>query len=882
MVKRLLAVGTGAAMLGATAMGALAAADLKDYPTMFVTDGTFNGAFVVGEKAAAVDNLAMTDIAASMKYKKVTGTAATKVEGDAWLVGTSSKKLEIVNSNATASSLAGETIRDINTFIGDDEMQALKDGKWNTNEKSYDYQQFLFFDAEPVIPSTSRIVKYVEDSDTDITADHLFIQNARQIARYKLEFSTVAQSDVTDSGGTADTSGTYLDDFENTQLTLLGNQYTVVLARRPGTPVDDSIKLTLMAGAARDTMLEGETKSYKVKDKDYDVSLSFIDTDECKFTVNGEGTNKLKVGETYILADKSEVGVSEVLYQDYAGGIHSCTFFVGAEKLELRDDEVQDATDSAGTTIAPSTHRMRVGSTDVDGANVIIIGTDNNATFTISTIELNMTAEDDYFVASGKKLSETIKAAGENEDALFAGALDMEYKGLSEEKTTDFKIKTNSVRRYQLRLLDGDGKSVDVPIAYAASNGNVTLGEEAYSGGRTSQKRMRLTEGEKIAKDDFFIVTGGTASDGSAKSYALQYKGADRQTKSSPKIKFKNLGSSEALEYSVTSLTTTGTTATLKLGGYSFVVDNRSAQGTDDFDVAVDFGGDGTVGHGASLTPAVAFVDNLGSQWAFTLTTGALNDSLTVSAVNGSIINASGTPLDGTVTTGVSGNSTNPNSITLTMSIPNADDYDNVVPNTLIWNITSSSDPEVRGAISGGLSLLTPEGKTNIAYGYTSLGTFLTHDTPSGDPQELTLKTPEKQRFPQIYITSGATTSSTEAAGELTAVAVVDATKLDSEVASVTAQNLVVVGGPCVNTVAAELLGSPADCTTGFTPGKARVKLFEHANGKVAMLVAGYSGADTRLAGKVVAHRASEFSGTEVEVEGTTYSDATISTPKAS
>src|SRR3989338_3051669 len=100
MVKRLAAVASGATMLGATAMGALAAADLSNYPSMFVTDGTFNGFFVVGEKAAAVDNLAMTDIASSMKVAKSTGTTTTTVEGDAWKVGTSSKKFELSNSNA--------------------------------------------------------------------------------------------------------------------------------------------------------------------------------------------------------------------------------------------------------------------------------------------------------------------------------------------------------------------------------------------------------------------------------------------------------------------------------------------------------------------------------------------------------------------------------------------------------------------------------------------------------------------------------------------------------------------------------------------------------------------------------------------------------------
>src|SRR3989338_3968454 len=136
MVKRLFAVGVGAAMIGATAMGALAAADLKTYPAMFVKDGTFNGYFVVGEKAASVDNLAMTDIASSMKYTKAaeTTSGSVKVEGDAWMVGTSSKKYEISNSNATDSNINGEQIRDVTNFIGSDELDALADGSWTTNE----------------------------------------------------------------------------------------------------------------------------------------------------------------------------------------------------------------------------------------------------------------------------------------------------------------------------------------------------------------------------------------------------------------------------------------------------------------------------------------------------------------------------------------------------------------------------------------------------------------------------------------------------------------------------------------------------------------------------------------------------------------------------
>ncbi|MDO8656554.1 MAG: hypothetical protein Q7K45_04910 [Nanoarchaeota archaeon] len=859
MVKRLFAVSTGAVMLGATAMGAMAA-DLNNYPGNFVTDGTFNGFFVVGEAASTTDNIAMTDIAVSMKVAGASSTATTTVEGDAWLVGTSAKKLEMVNSNASDSTLNGETFRDIATFIGDDELEALNDGKWITNENEFGYQQFIFFDAAPSgdtgALAGNRLVKYAEN-DADKTADHLYFANSRQIARYTLEFTSNAQSDVTDSAGTADTSGTYLDDFEDTTLSILGKTYTVVQARRPNAaPTSDSIKLLLMAGATSDTLLEGESKTYQIGDKTYDATLTFVDSDEAKFTVNGEQTNKLKDGDTYVLADKSEVGVSEILYQDYAGGVHSATFFLGARKLELKDTDTMDTS---------SSNALRVGSEDIEGANVIIEATDDNTTFSVSRIRLNITTQDEYFVGAGEKLSDVLVAAGDEKEMLFDGGFDVEYKGLSEEATHDIKLKTSSNRRYKLQVYDGDGNSVNIPVAYAVGNGNVTLGEETYSGTRNNQKRLRLVEGEQISKDDFFIVTGGTASDGSAKSYLLQYMGADRQTKTSPKIKFKNQGATETLEYSVTSQTGTGTVATLKLGGYSFTVENRTTQGLDDFDVAVDFAGDGTVTNAAAGAATVAFIDSYGSHWAF-----AWNITYSGNAGDGAADTNAGSP----------GNSSNPNWISLTQTTPNLDDYDNFVPTTVILNITSTSDPEVRVAQSG-LTLKTPEGETEVSYGYTAMGSYATLNAPSGDPQEFTLSYPEKQRLPQVYFTSGATSSSTTTGGDMVAVTVVDATKLDSEVASVSAQNLIVVGGPCVNTVAAELLGNPSVCTEGFSPGKARIKLFENANGKIAMLVAGHSGADTRLAGKVLAHRASELSGTEVVVEGTTYTDATISAPSA-
>src|SRR3989344_461562 len=145
-IKKIVALGVGATMMGATILGATAA-DLSDYPNFFLDGGQYDGVIVVRGDA---DSLAAVDIASNMYYagSGSSTTTTTSVQGDAWEVKTSSKKLEVANSNVTAASMDGETPRDINSFIGDEELNGLADQMWKTNEKDYNFQQFLFFDNQ--------------------------------------------------------------------------------------------------------------------------------------------------------------------------------------------------------------------------------------------------------------------------------------------------------------------------------------------------------------------------------------------------------------------------------------------------------------------------------------------------------------------------------------------------------------------------------------------------------------------------------------------------------------------------------------------------------------------------------------------------------------
>jgi len=75
----------------------------------------------------------------------------------------------------------------------------------------------------------------------------------------------------------------------------------------------------------------------------------------------------------------------------------------------------------------------------------------------------------------------------------------------------------------------------------------------------------------------------------------------------------------------------------------------------------------------------------------------------------------------------------------------------------------------------------------------------------------------------------------------------IGAFNLDSDIEDIYKDNLLVIGGPCSNAVAKELLGNYDPCTAGFEEGKAILRIFNLPE-SFAILAAGYSAEDTQKA----------------------------------
>jgi len=839
-IKRMIALGTGAIMVGSSVF---AAADLANYPAPFVKDGKFSGVLVVGDKAAAEDVIGISDIVSNLQFAatmavSVSGAGGSvATTGDTYKIG-GSRKLPITEDLVgVSSSSAPMTLRNVSVTSlggGGGELKALAPGRAVNSKGTAPYNQYLYL-LGPGTGGASGYVKYTEDN-TAKTTDYLYLKSGTELGRYVVEFTTALQSDVDDSTGSTSTTGTFLTDLQNTDLVMFGKTYSIVTARRL-TTLGNSADLTLMGGAAKDTLIEKQTKTYTVSGKDYEVTLSYVDTTSAQLTVNGQSTRKMNKGDTDRLADGTNVGISEILFQNFQGGIHSATFFIGAQKVQLKDTLVTDTT---------SSNNLKVDDTSITADPVIIEGTDDNSTFKINRITVNLTNDDTYYVPAGGLLSQSPDLR--KPQSLFTQNWDIQYAGLRVQPTQKIELTTSSDNQYVLKFVDGNGKTASLPIARATSTGaQMTPGDNG--------KPFINVENYSIAKDAYFVVTDTTQQRGQRKTFALQYKGADRIGADNHVLRFRDLGSGDTIEQSYTEASPL---AQLKIGGASYNVYNSTIAGNDitvnDFAILIDM--DNTGGINGNNATTVNITTNYGAEIGLT-----------------NLSDPTGVP-----------------QILLSVKTPDSaresnalDTIDQVLATDFVVNITAASGKvqhsQQSGATGGSgnqLNLRTPSGTSNVAYGYTAYGAFITRNTPTNNPATFSIDYPQTQRDAMVYVIGkGATvTYSSSNAGSGNAVIVqrieVGAAKLASEVSDIKNVNSIIVGGPCANAAAATVMGNPADCTKGFTPGEGRIELFAQTGDNVAMLVAGYAALDTRNAAQVVANHndyKANLKGTKVVVK---------------
>jgi len=805
-IKKIIALGTGATMVGATVLGAMAAADLGSYPAPFVVDSTYNAVAIVGANAKAADSIGVADVLLGLASIEGTAasttTATTTLTGDTYKISKSTDVLNLYEYLSSAAGGNGELENGPISTVTKSELNALADGSITNEKGTFAYNQYI------TMPEDARVVY---EADTDRSDDPAFyLKFATDLTGYvyKLSFASAIKSDI-------DTTDDNFDDLDNKKISMLGKEFTII------STVNATGEINLMSGSIRDTLSEGESKTYTINGIDYEtevIIITDVGTPQVKFKIAGETTDALVAGGTFKLVDGTEIGVKEILANE-AGDVTQdlVEFYLGAEKITFTDANFTNA-NWAGT--------LTVSGEDVSNLGVNIVGTFPTGDVSISMIELNWTTSDDYYVPIGEKLSDDLESDYKNE--LFLNNLDFEFTGIDFGETEEIKITPGS-DYVKLKVPTKTGGDLNF---YAFHSGDA---ERNVSLGKTTARELHIADGAEVAKNEQVILSSGKYT------HLLEATYFDT---TNTRVTFNDVGLGTSFKVTAAE----GDTGIFYLDGnsYSFVASYTGANAT--------FADLGTDTAGEIWTPSEAMVKlETISSTVTNITTGLIR-----------VYEYHKGPGD---------NSSATQSINISLTDAGTDA---TVAHRITCNEPTSSDSN--------FNMRSWDSDTNYYDGYTRWGTHVEYDFPNNAQSYVTIAYPIVEATADVYIASGVT-STVAAGGEVGGLTQVDvgSAMLDTEVADWEAVNAIVVGGPCVNRVAAALMGLsyPSDeCAAGFEEGKAKIKLFEGEN--VALLVAGYSATDTRRACTVMKNYkdyAADLVGTEVEMTATTDADIELAAP---
>jgi len=821
--RKIASVIASAVMLGSTAGMAAAA----NYPAPYVQGGIADVAIVVGANAAASDSVAASDISSDLadvySSQTATGGEVTTSGGDSVKIEKSSNKLNI-----------NEPLTDVrSTKITDNDMpNFLADGTYRSDDNvDYDYEQSLSLTYSP-----SLKVTHFSDNDYKDKEPSLGIHLAKStiIMNYTLDFKTNVKSDV-------DTTGSYnaLEDMEDTEITMMGVKYTLLNAYNR---TSGDKKFVLMGGAVKDNINLNEQKVYTVGGKTYTVTLTYVDSDELKFEVNGETTPKLKKGDTYKLADGTQLGVTEVLYQALSGGVMRGEFTLGANKLEITG-----SSDGDGVPV-----KIKLNDDDVDDVwGYITTASVSDDKQVIDKIDLVWKVKDEQFITPEQSLT----MPGFETVTLSMG--DMTFP--AEEKVKVY----NSGQTVYLKTTIKDGE-IDLPILYGNKTTFTNISEDEndnflVTDGNTSHIRINANDRSIIFNDSagdlYFVVSWNDTT--SAESYLLTVDSITQDSNNENKTTIKNVVTGD--KYSDYKRG-----ETITIGNVEILIDE------------VYYDDDSVI---LNLTGCAGCTFNrLYTAEGLEILLPWVNDSCS-DAVHGCI-----------ALTDTAAN--HPQTWPLYM-IEEDKDGDLGEGEEIQVNLSwSDNEPEVsevavtyfarddaaNGDSSGGMKEI---GNTDKYEGYlnSSLATKFLFYKPSSGQNELEIIYHGDEVYANVFVTApGVTVGSTGTGKTLGSITV-----KDSEVNSVSDKNLIVVGGSCINKAAAKILGSDvplceADFTakTGVGADQFLIKVVKspYNSAKIAMLVAGYEAADTTSAAKyVTTEKPSTDTGTILKKVTTTYTD---------
>src|SRR3989338_1991304 len=835
-VKKIAALGLGASMVGATLIGAMAAADLSNFPHMFVNEeGQFNGLIVYGAGAKAEDVLESNNIQTAIQ-----GVAVKKTQIQQ---NTSGEKQVAVSDGVELGNndlFYNESLNEVEQGLDDSDMPTLLyEGHYTDNEGEIENEEGYTQEINFPSTRTGRLIFDQDDQDAPDAGSYLFLDdaNAVYLYNYQVEFDTTLQYDNT-------SSSTIAEDFEGTEISLLGKTFTLTDVRSKAAASTTSLiidEVQMMAGDNNQWLSQGETVTVELDGTKHVVELLDVTEDatenagSCGFSVDGTVV-WVDVDETRT-ANGVRIGVID------AKALHSqsqdtdvCQTIIGATKITLKDaaeiefnDEQLDGTnvdiDIATTTTSGRWNGFKInwgpeneelylapGDEFIDpifgGWKMVFGGLVSAGREEISFVGGSTSGEIVFANEDGQQVTLPLSA---DQDCL--------EQGFGLNATANLVANTSTVLTFN--TCSGAEGATEVVFwgTDAPVSGTQNVDERVYLDGEYCPGNVSATGDVTNCEDSYFLVIT------SQNEAHLMQVGNLHLTDTEVDIKDVTYGTQDQNEDYTENASTS-----IDLGGGIGRIDLNISS------VGIVFESIGST-NGASIKTL--------QEGFLVIENHALNSTMfeNITFLEHNDGEFSGGTLPSTLYLEA-------NDLNVTAQYDDADD--DVIEFSRTTLTGAGKDGLVNAAAGFGWYDVSSTNDDFTEF-MTMKGTHLIWDDE--DKKSLLIDHPHDSVYAEVYVAPMSSETS-EAAGLFTQeiqLISVDQIKLDNEVTSVTDKNLVSIGGPCANSVTAALMDNPDSCETalGVEVGQALVKLYENGD-YVSLVVAGQTAQDTRDAGEVL------------------------------
>jgi len=884
------------------------------YPAPFVSGGTANVAIVYGTGAgvSALDVVEAGNIQSNLQSKMGSSVGTTS---------TATGEARSLNSGSDLLYLLDDLAENVATITKDDLPTILADGTFTDDSGgSWEYEQTITMGTS----TTNRFSFGNSDNDFDDPTLMLELATSTGSPMYTwtLSFDKATNLNATISEGET--------------ITIFGKTYTI------GTATDGDT-LILLGGSDAQKILVGESVTMSVNDADYTVSLdglSSASTTVASVTINGQ-SKTFTQGQTKTYAiDGVDVDVYvKTVFRTGDDGSGHIEIELGSNKITIESGNAvqygSDNTDIDGTLVtltgtagnvmgSLTKMTIAVAAPDSDSNHILIGEAFTDPVFGTLKLELTGVLNGPTFTAekdTGRTLLE-LKSGGSRELTVVM----TDKTGVTKTVPFSYDKILQDDSRNPISVVEGNNMTDDDYFFLNSGDyehlmqvskvnlGSVTTSDleimDVFTGTKYLIENKDFTGGQNLTiNSQTYVLTNNTNSDGANGGFKVQsadnYAGTYRDLfpyielvagEDFPRVAFINTtnlindATGDVVTVTANATAVSGRTYNLPTGTIQFRLTDNCIENAVTCATNTSFLESGVTATGAGS-----------ATWANVTNYVQVGDDQNMSIAVGEGVYIWGM----TVANPITGTSVTINNVTLDVGLDVGDFIDIPIAPVLMFvedKDKADSTTDARNVIlinttdDGTYSEMNGDvlfsGAENVQYdaqtwddtkykGYlTTYGTYALRDQTDTNIHVASLSYGGAHMYADVYmaevdasITAGASAGGASQLG--------DVLVKDSEVSSVATKNLVVVGGSCINSAAASLVGGAycgAAWTTATNVGTGEFLIKGYASpsvGKFALLVAGYDAADTVNAATYVRTKAID---TSKEYKGTSSTSATLVT----